>query len=96
MPIRNDVAHGFTVRMDEVHAALVLRAASVLITASGSVEGETKTLPLAELPSVPRPGCADWPIAHSLSRPEVCCAGTCSSNPTARAASPSTAAVQSL
>lgn len=54
--IRNDVAHGFTVGMDHVHAALVLRAASVLITATGSVEGETKTLTLAELPSAPRPG----------------------------------------
>jgi hypothetical protein len=54
--IRNDVAHGFTVRMDDVHAALVLRAASVLITASGTVDGESKTLTIAGLPSVPRAG----------------------------------------
>jgi hypothetical protein len=53
--IRNDVAHGFTVGMDDVHAALVLRAASVLVTATGSVEGETKTLTLAQ-PSEPRLG----------------------------------------
>ncbi|MFL6108012.1 MAG: hypothetical protein ACJ72L_13705 [Marmoricola sp.] len=53
--IRNDVAHGFTVGMDGVHAALVLRAASVLVTATGSVEGETKTLTLAK-PSEPRLG----------------------------------------
>jgi hypothetical protein len=54
--IRNDIAHGFVTSMNPVHATLVLRAAALLITASGSVAGQQKTLTLATRPAAPRPG----------------------------------------
>ncbi|KRD35207.1 hypothetical protein ASE27_15525 [Oerskovia sp. Root918] len=54
--IRNDIAHGFTTTMDPVHATLVLRSAALLITASGSVADEQKTLALATQLAAPRPG----------------------------------------
>lgn len=46
--IRNDVAHGFTVETHSALAALVLRGAAVLITASGTVSDEGKRIHLAE------------------------------------------------
>jgi hypothetical protein len=46
--IRNDVAHGFTVDIHPALAALVLRGAAVLITASGSVSDEGKHIHIAE------------------------------------------------
>lgn len=45
--IRNDVAHGFTVETQPALAALVLRGAAVLITASGTIDGEGKHVHLA-------------------------------------------------
>lgn len=46
--IRNDVAHGFTVETHPALAALVLRGAAVLITASGTVSDEGKQIHLVE------------------------------------------------
>lgn len=46
--VRNDVAHGFTVETHPALAALVLRGAAVLITASGTVTDEGKHIHLAE------------------------------------------------
>ncbi|MEV0948996.1 hypothetical protein [Promicromonospora sp. NPDC050249] len=53
--IRNDIAHGFITTMNPVHATLLLRAAALLITASGSVVGDQKSLTLAAQPAAPRP-----------------------------------------
>lgn len=46
--VRNDAAHGFTVETHPALAALVLRGAAVLITASGTVSDEGKHIHLAE------------------------------------------------
>lgn len=46
--IRNDVAHGFTVETHPALAALVLRGAAVVATASGTVSEEGKHIDLAE------------------------------------------------
>ena len=53
--IRNDVAHGFFMGNDPAYTALVLRAASVLITASTSVDGETHSIDVLAF-SPPRAG----------------------------------------
>lgn len=45
---RNDIAHGFTVETHPALAALVLRGAALLITASGTVNDEGKRIHLAE------------------------------------------------
>ncbi|RZT17463.1 uncharacterized protein DUF4209 [Kribbella sp. VKM Ac-2569] len=53
--LRNDVAHGFIVGIDPAYAALVLRAASLLITTTTTIDGER---PIISVPSppAPRPG----------------------------------------
>lgn len=53
--LRNDVAHGFVVGVDPAHTALVLRAASLLITTSTTIEGENRIISVPAPPE-PRPG----------------------------------------
>lgn len=55
MNLRNDVAHGFVVGIDPTYATLVLRAASLLITTSATVEGENWLISVPA-PPAPRPG----------------------------------------
>lgn len=53
--LRNDVAHGFVVGIDPAYTALVLRAASLLITTSTTIEGEHRVIRVPR-PAEPRPG----------------------------------------
>lgn len=57
--VRNHVAHGFMVEPDSTYAALVLKAAAALITASGSIADDEKRIKLAALPA-PRSGLRAW------------------------------------
>jgi len=72
--LRNDQAHGFISGVPPEYAALLLRAASVLITASPRIEGNTKYVELA-------PGSTDlvtsWvrPLDRVLYRIEIAAAG---------------------
>lgn len=55
MNLRNDVAHGFVAGIDPTYTTLVLRAASLLITTSTTVEGENRLISVPAPPE-PRPG----------------------------------------
>lgn len=55
MNLRNDVAHGFVVVSDPTYTALLLRAASLLITTSITMEGENRIISVPAPPE-PRPG----------------------------------------
>lgn len=65
--VRNDVAHGFTKSVDPVHAALTLRAAALLITASGSAVGGSQRITLAAAPLSHR-GAAKSALGAAVSR----------------------------
>jgi hypothetical protein len=53
--LRNDVTHGFIVSIGPVYTTLVLRAASLLITTSTSIDGQYRVITMPGPPS-PRPG----------------------------------------
>lgn len=53
--LRNDVAHGFVVGIDHAYTALVLRAASLLITTSTTIKGDDRIISVPS-PREQRPG----------------------------------------